>query len=57
MAAHGHLVGVGECQHLVGEIEDELIAGWAQIVPEKSIFGRDLLAVGLEREPILGFPL
>ena len=55
MTAHGHLVGVGEGHHLVGEIENELIAGRAQIIPEKTVFGRDLLAIGLERAPVVGF--
>ena len=57
MTAHGHLIYVGKGQHLVGELEIELTTRRTEIVPEQAAFRRQLLAIGLDRDPILGFVL
>jgi len=52
---HGHLVDLGECQDLVGEVEIELVARRPEIIPEQAVFRRQLLAVGFESDSVLGF--
>jgi hypothetical protein len=54
VTAHGHLVEIGESQYLVGEVEIELPARRAQVIPEQAEFRRQLLAISFERDPIFG---